>query len=148
PASEAIPLLSSYFHRFGSAYSCFDDLKPYLTLLTSPSDITTLTTQLTSFLQKQSHPQQQQQQQQDADEKTEKHKTELVKYTVNAKKVERFYSAGWDRQRLEAEVGVVVGMWRDAEPLGKGLKETENKPGDDYLILAAHYLGDVYRDDG
>ncbi|KAJ3043125.1 N-alpha-acetyltransferase 25, NatB auxiliary subunit [Rhizophlyctis rosea] len=120
--SKLSPVVKDYLQRFGSASWCFDDLRPYLhaiSLIEAEESLSegSLTTEAISVDQ--------------------------VRRSINLRKIRRFLGASGKEQKQE-EVRGLLKLYISAIPLGQKLDERELQPGDDFLVLAAHILVDLY----
>ncbi|KAJ3054397.1 N-alpha-acetyltransferase 25, NatB auxiliary subunit [Rhizophlyctis rosea] len=123
-SKELVPLVTKYLERFGGTAWCFDDLRPYLHAVSSDQ---------LDALQKAVLPE-------SADEKIT---VDKVRRRINLKKVRRFRAVLNDEEKV-AEVKDLLRLYVSSIHLGEGLDARELQPGDDYLVLAAHYLVDLY----
>ncbi|KAJ3298905.1 N-alpha-acetyltransferase 25, NatB auxiliary subunit [Borealophlyctis nickersoniae] len=122
-------LLIKYMNRFGSTLSCFDDLRQFLDSIADTES---------SALIAECAP----------EKSGEKEGTlNFVRQTVNAKKMERFYSRELQPEQKLATIAQLIKLYNDVIPLGAHLDERELQPGDDYLLLAAHELVDLFVSD-
>ncbi|GAA5968118.1 hypothetical protein JCM11641_003737 [Rhodosporidiobolus odoratus] len=123
---QLLPLVEEYFDRFASKMCCFDDLGPYLAILTSGE-----ASPLREKLSRQA---------------------EDVKLTspadatrcINALKVARYLS---DELNAAVEAEAAQGNLRryfEALPLGRGLPSTELQPADDFAFLACQAVISAY----
>ncbi|RKO83343.1 N-acetyltransferase B complex non catalytic subunit-domain-containing protein, partial [Blyttiomyces helicus] len=120
----------AYLERFGSAPSCFDDLRPFLTVVsgTEAKELLTLAGKI-------------------GVEKDMTLTTESVRRAVNFRKLERWFSSDATPADRLSRVERLLGLYVESKPLGDALPEWELHAGDDFLMLAAHALIDSYAAD-
>ncbi|BGP05980.1 Phagocyte signaling-impaired protein [Rhodotorula toruloides] len=123
---DLLALVKEYLERFGSKACCFDDLHPYLEILSDAE-----TTDLHELLSEAS----------EAELKTVAAATKVI----NACRVLRFLakeSTDAAQEKLEAEKHIK--RYFDALPLGKELPPTELQPADDFALLAGQAYVSAY----
>ncbi|KAI8820831.1 N-acetyltransferase B complex non catalytic subunit-domain-containing protein [Fimicolochytrium jonesii] len=119
-------LIGHYLARFGATLSCFDDLKPYLELL-QPGSI-----DQSAVISEQGE-----------DSKP----VDKIRRRVNLEKIRRYTSKKLSVEETAAIVGDYLRAYKESIPIGKDLDKRELQPGDDYVLLVAHYLLDIFQND-
>ncbi|ORX87429.1 TPR-like protein [Basidiobolus meristosporus CBS 931.73] len=133
---KLIELIVQYFEKFGSKFCCFEDLQPYLNLITKEQAQEVLEKFLKSVPQV------------EKDDKANSVKN--VQRNINIRKVERYvglYSELSTEQTIE-HVNQLVKAYIEALDYGRDLEETEKQYGDDYIVLATHALVDIWKKSG
>ncbi|KAJ1537337.1 N-alpha-acetyltransferase 25, NatB auxiliary subunit, partial [Nowakowskiella sp. JEL0078] len=124
--NEIFERISSYYKRFGNVYCCFEDLKPYLHEI-NQDELELLHKMVGDIFT----------------ESEKKMKIEFHKRMTNFKKIERFLSFvdGVSNINRSKEL---VDHYFETLSLGENLLPTDRQHGDDYLLLAGHYLIDEF----
>ncbi|KAI9208961.1 N-acetyltransferase B complex non catalytic subunit-domain-containing protein [Polychytrium aggregatum] len=124
-SSKIQELVLEYFQRFGSTQAFFEDVCPYIGSVDS-SDRPAFVQGLEQAIQPGGKP------------------IDAIKQRVNLKKIENNLAV---HDTVEAKlefVNQLASLYQDTLPHGVDLKETENQYGDDFLVLAAHVLIDLF----
>ncbi|GAA5885358.1 hypothetical protein JCM6882_009585 [Rhodosporidiobolus microsporus] len=125
-AEPLLPLLEEYFDRFGSKMCCFDDLYPYLDVLSS-----TESSSLRDKLQQQS-------------QSSKLATASDVTRAINADKVIRLLGDEPTVEREKQAAEDFLSKYLEALPAGKDLPPTELQPADDFALLACEAFVSAY----
>ncbi|TPX37325.1 hypothetical protein SeMB42_g06936 [Synchytrium endobioticum] len=136
-SSALVPLIIEYFNRFGVNFSCFDDLRPALNALSNRDS-----TQVVRNLREKY----------DVPDLVEDDSIiiDTCKRQVNIRKIERLATPVSTSlpASVAIEVDLLLSRYDSALRLGSKLTEKERQYGDDYLLLACHYLIDLFQSTG
>ncbi|RUS28495.1 N-acetyltransferase B complex non catalytic subunit-domain-containing protein, partial [Jimgerdemannia flammicorona] len=137
--ARLVDLAVAYFDRFGSKAACFEDLQPYVKKLAGDKEAARAFVARLAFVAKL------------APETTENSGgIRNLHKQINIRKFERFLGLHDDLNAAEA-IKLVDVLWAEyikALPYGSDLEATERQYGDDYVILAAHLILDLYHRSG
>ncbi|KAJ3012361.1 N-alpha-acetyltransferase 25, NatB auxiliary subunit [Thoreauomyces humboldtii] len=123
-ATRLAELIASYTDRFGSALSCFDDLKAYMGYLPAGT--------LGQLLMA-------------AEEAARSSvSVDATRRIVNIEKMRRYTENELTETQAKERVSHYLEAYKTSIPLGSSLDERELQPGDDFILLAAHTLLDVF----
>ncbi|KAI8048031.1 N-acetyltransferase B complex non catalytic subunit-domain-containing protein [Gilbertella persicaria] len=130
--SVALDHIVSYFERFGSKNCAFEDLHAYILFLKSDNE------KSKAFIERLEQTVQQ------VSDKSGQIRN--VHKKANIRKMERFLGLhlAKDVEVAMLIVNDLVKLYQEALPLGEGLEKTEVQYGDEFVILAAHILLDLY----
>jgi N-terminal acetyltransferase B complex non-catalytic subunit len=149
---EYTALLASYFASFGDALCAFGDLKKYLSVL-SPLALLQKSTLIQAICSPTAW----------TSAATDKEKIKRIRRLANQKKMERYLEVHASAEAKQSEIQFLLTTSDDALPLGMyarwseisnankqligaSLEARERQYGDDFLVLAAHYLVDFYQE--
>ncbi|KAJ3156703.1 N-alpha-acetyltransferase 25, NatB auxiliary subunit [Geranomyces michiganensis] len=122
--SKLSTLLMDYLEKFGSNLSCFDDLRPYLSLVSTKS-FQGLFKELESV-----------------DDRNLS--IASVRRHVTIEKIRRWSDTTLTSDEANARAEHYMKAYRATVPLGANFDERELQPGDDYILLLAHTLLDRF----
>ncbi|KAI8921305.1 N-acetyltransferase B complex non catalytic subunit-domain-containing protein [Powellomyces hirtus] len=125
--SKMSGLITAYLAQFGSTLSCFDDLRPYLQF-TSASYVQSLFEGASRAAE-------------------EDLSTSSVRNLVNVEKIRRWSEKKLSSNQAKARSEYYMTTYQRTMPLGEKFDERELQPGDDYILLGAHSLLDLYGED-
>ncbi|KAJ3175570.1 N-alpha-acetyltransferase 25, NatB auxiliary subunit [Geranomyces variabilis] len=115
-------LVMEYLEKFGSNLSCFDDVRPYLSLVPA-NDFDGLFQELQKI---------------DAKGLT----IASVRRLVTIEKIRRWSDTKLTADEANARAEHYIAAYKATVPLGADFDERELQPGDDYILLLAHTLLD------
>ncbi|GAA5848362.1 hypothetical protein JCM8547_004490 [Rhodosporidiobolus lusitaniae] len=121
-----LPLVKQYFERFAGKMCCFDDLYPYLSLL-SASETVSLREELVA----------------EAEKATFSSISDATR-CINALKVVRYLSNEASVEEEVASAESCLKRYYQALPLDKDLPPTELQPADDFVLLAGQAFVSAY----
>ncbi|KAK4058726.1 mitochondrial distribution and morphology [Microbotryomycetes sp. JL221] len=125
-SDNIVQLVERYFDQFSTKMCCFDDLKPYLDVL-SVEEINQVTRLVTSQSEKEGNV-----------------PLNQAMQAINAAKIERTTTPALNSEKEIEKANEFLERYFNALPLGKGLPPTELQPADDFAILAAQCLVAAY----
>lgn len=139
--SSVLPLITGYLDRFGAKPCAFEDLVPYLNYLLNEAHDNKGTVRLWDQIQLLLGS--------TKIVARDLSQEDSVKNTVilsNLLKVERFLALVLPDAPIlnrQQKVDALMELYSQALPLGRHLEKTEKQYGDDFALLAAHYLLDA-----
>ncbi|KAL9649579.1 hypothetical protein ABK040_003256 [Willaertia magna] len=117
-------LIINYFKLFGTKKICYDDLKVYIDLLKEKEVLLKeLKESMQNFI---------------SNEKD----IDKVEYEITFHKIQRHCQSIIGYKNVDELIIELIKKYMEALPLGKDLKETDYQYGDEFLLIACHYLID------
>eukprot|EP00842_Homolaphlyctis_polyrhiza_P004957 jgi/Hompol1/5462/HPOL_004454-RA len=125
-------LIIDYLNKFGTALSCFDDIRPYLHAV-DESERESLSQSLQSMAPV------------TATELPELNQIDVIRMDINIRKAIRFFAPLVAASESSSDIiKALIQRYHLSSPLGEKMDERERQPGDDYIVLAVEYLLDSF----
>lgn len=121
---EVTTKLIFYLNTFGTSTICFEDLAVFLSEIVDKNAFLNIVRLLEC--------------------PSGSNEVAKLRFKINLCKVERFLSNNLSHENTMQTIDSLLSRYTDSIPLSCGLDERERQYGDDFLVIAVHYLIDLY----